>query len=410
VLNSLSAELPFDRVRDRLLPRLEGIDLSQLLPDFGGLKLEHLFPDLKAPDDGSENDWIRIRHGFDKDRLTAFANVDVDKVIDGDPAVFLLPPVSLKLHAPRFVASSRLELSSGGGKSQSTKARIEADWLLCLSDKPVVTMRDATLRYDSDGGFEFDFDSENVVLAPEFDFITKALKELLPQEEGLTLTPIMPAGIRAELGLPLPDLTTGAFTLTGLTLYAFLELQIMDGFEVRTGFWLSKPQRPFGLAVVFLGGGGWVGVEVAYRPPDRFVTRVSIGISAGAFIAVNFGVAHGSAGILFTAGVDFFRDSETQNGRTLITLGILVWGEFSILGIASASLRLMLSVKYDGSDGSMTGEGVVEVSIKICWCYTLHVNQSVQQRFVGGSGGGAKNKVGRDHKKAIQAVNSNVAL
>ena len=411
VLNSLSAELPFDRVRDRLLPQLQGIDLSQLLPDFGGLKLEYLFPDLKAPDDGSENDWIRVRHGFDKDRLTAFADVDVDKVIDGEPAVFLLPPVSLKLRSPRFVASSRLELSSGGGKSQSTKARIEADWMLCLSDKPVVTMREATLRYDSDGGFEFDFNSENVVLAPEFDFITKALKELLPQEEGLTLTPIMPAGIRAELGLPLPDLTTGAFTLTGLTLYAFLELQIMDGFEVRTGFWLSKPQRPFGLAVVFLGGGGWVGVEVAYRPPDRFVTRVSIGISAGAFFAVNFGFAHGSAGILFTAGVDFFRDSSTQNGRTLITLGILVWGEFSILGIASASLRLMLSVTYDGSDGSMTGHGVVEVSIKICWCYTLHVSQSVNQRFVGGSGGGAKKAVaGRDHKKAIQAVNSNVAL
>jgi hypothetical protein len=415
VLNSLSAELPFDRIRDRLLPQLEGLDLSQLLPNFGGLKLEHLFPDLAAPNDGSDNDWIRIRHGFDKDRLTAFADVDVDKVIEGTPTVFILPPVSLKLQSPHFLASSRLELSAGGGKAQSTKASIQADWQLCLSDRPIVTLREATLRYESDGGFDFDFDSENVELAPEFQFITQALKSLLPQEEGLTLTPIMPAGIRAELGLPLPDLTTGAFTLTGLTLYAYMELLIADGFEIRTGFWLSKPERPFGLAVVFLGGGGWVGFEVAYRPPDRFVTRVSIGISAGAFVAVNFGVAHGSAGILFTAGVDFFRDFQTQGGRTLITLGVLVWGEFSILGIASASLRLMLSVTYDADKGSMIGQGTVEVSIKICWCFTLRVRQSVQQQFVGGNrrSGGAQASLAassRDFKKAIQAVNSNVAL
>lgn len=415
VLNSLSAELPFDRIRDRLLPQLEGLDLGQLLPNFGGLKLEHLFPDLKAPNDPSnDNDWIRVRHGFDKDRLTAFANIDVDKVIDGTPAVFVLPPLSLKVRNAHFLASSRLELSSGGGKSQSTRASIDADWLLCLSDRPIVTLRDASLFYDSNGGFDFSFDSEKVELASEFQFITQALKNLLPQEEGLTLTPIMPAGIRAELGLPLPDLTTGAFTLTGITLYAVMELTIADGFEVRTGFWLSKPERPFGLAVLFLGGGGWVGLEVRYRPPSRFITRVSIGISAGAFVAINFGVARGSAGILFTAGVDFFRNSETQGGQTLITLGILVWGEFSILGIASASLRLMLSVTYDADQGRMIGTGRVELSIKICWCFTLRVSQTVTQTFAGKSGGGSGSRAlaaGADKfSKAVRTVHSNVAL
>jgi hypothetical protein len=415
VLNSLSAELPFDRIRDRLLPQLDGVDLSQLLPNFGGLKLEYLFPDLAAPnDEGSDNDWIRIRHGFDKDRLTAFANVDVDKVLDGAPTVFILPPISLKVRNAHFLASSRLELSSGGGKSQSTKASLNGDWMLCLSDRPIVTMNDATLLYDSDGGFDFAFDSDKVELAEEFQFITQALKSFLPDDEGMTLTPIMPAGIRAELGLPLPDLTTGAFTLTGITLYAFMELLIADGFEVKTGFWLSKPERPFGLAILFLGGGGWVGVEVAYRPPSRFITRFSIGISAGAFVAVNLGgVAHGSAGILFTAGVDFFRNSETQGGQTLITLGVLVWGEFSILGIASASLRLMMSVTYNADTGSMIGTGSVEVSIKICWCFTLRVSQRVTQTFAGGNRPKqlAQASNGRDRfDTAVRAAHSNVAL
>jgi hypothetical protein len=415
VLNSLSTDLPFDKIRDRLLPQLKDLDFSKLLPDFGGLKLEHLFPDLLAPNDGGENDWVRIRHGFDKDRLTAFADVDIDKVIEGTPEVFVLPPISLKLRQPHFLASSRLEISADGGKTQATKAALSADWLLCLSDSPVVTLREATLRYDGGGGFAFDVDAERVELAPELQFLTEALADLLPQEEGLTLTPVMPAGIRAELSLPLPDLTTGAFTLTSLTLHAFMELLIADGFEVHTGCSLSKPQRPFGLAILFLGGGGWVGVEVSYRPPARFETRVSIGISAGAFVAVNFGVAYGSAGILFTVGVDFYRDWQTQSGRTLITLGILVWGEFSILGIASASLRLMLSVTYDGSTGSMFGTGRVEVSIKICWCFTLRVSTTVRQQFAGSSQKRAAPFLappgGRDiYDRAVRAIHSNIAV
>lgn len=415
VLNSLSTDLPFDRIRDRLLPQLKNLDFSKLLPDFGGLKLEHLFPDLLAPNDGGENDWVRIRHGFDKDRLTAFADVDIDKVIEGTPEVFVLPPISLKLRQPHFLASSRLEISADGGKTQATKAALSADWMLCLSDSPVVTLRDATLRYDGGGGFAFDVDAERVELAPELQFLTEALADLLPQEEGLTLTPVMPAGIRAELSLPLPDLTTGAFTLTSLTLHAFMELLIADGFEVRTGCWLSKPQRPFGLAILFLGGGGWVGVEVSYRPPTRFESRVSIGISAGAFVAINFGVASGSAGILFTVGVDFYRDWQTQSGRTLMTLGILVWGGFSILGIASAWLRLMLSVTYDGSTGSMVGTGRVEVSIKICWCFTLRVSTTVRQQFAGSSKKRAATLAapagGRDiYDKAVTAIHSNIAV
>ncbi len=39
------------------------------------------------------------------------------------------------------------------------------------------------------------------------------------------------------------------------------DLLVFGGFEVRTGLWLSRPERPFGLAVLFLGGGGWFVAE-----------------------------------------------------------------------------------------------------------------------------------------------------
>ena len=171
--------------------------------------------------------------------------------------------------------------------------------------------------------------------------------------------------------------------MTGITLSTYFELQVLNGFEVSTGLWLSKPERPFGLAIVFLGGGGWFGVDVRYRPPSTFITRVSIGISAGAFIALNLSVIRGSAGLLFTAGLDYYRDSSKGGGGQLVvSVGILVWGEFSILSFISAYLRLIMRVEYRA--GSMTGYGRVSVSIKICWCYTFRCNRPISMPFARG--------------------------
>jgi hypothetical protein len=390
-LNALSMNVPIDRIRDRLLPQLDNIDVGKLLPDFGGLKLTDLLPELRVPPDAThEYGWMTVKHGFDKDRLSAWADVNIDKPFDGRTPLFRLPPLDLQLKEPYFEASSRMEVFSDGRREQRTRATLSADWELCLSEKPLVTLRDAALKFDGSGSFDFDFDTEDVVLAPELDFITKALSSLMPQEEGLTLTWLAPVGVRAELALPLPDLGTGAFTLTSITLYLYVDLLIEDGFEVRAGFWLSKPNRPFGLAVLFMGGGGWLGVEARYRPLDRFSTRVSIGLAAGAFAAVNFGVASGSVGVLFAVGVEFFRDWSTGQGTTALSLGIIVWGELSILGIASASLRLVLRIEYT-SEGGMTGYGTLSVSIKICWCFTLNVNTTVTMPFKK-AGGGKKSK------------------
>ncbi|GFE87965.1 AAA family ATPase [Steroidobacter agaridevorans] len=380
VLNALSMQLPFDRIRDRLLPQLAGVNVRDLLPDFGGLKLEHLLPELRILEEQNhEYDWVKLKHGFDKDRLTAWADVQIDREFDETPDLFVLPPLALKIGTPVFSARSRLELDAKGGKRQTGRASLKADWTLTLSGKPIVTIREGELYYDSEGGFDFRFDSENLVLAEELNFITNAMKSLLPQDEGLTITPLLPAGISAELSLPLPDIGTGAFTLTGVTLYTHFDLLIQGGFQVRTGLWLSRPDRPFGLAVLFLGGGGWFGADVSYTPPKQFVTRVSIGVSAGAFVALNFGVASGSAGILFTAGVDFYRDWSRRNGTTAVSLGLLVWGQFGIMGIASAYLRLTLRIEY--VNGGMKGYGRIQLCIKICWCFKLRVNKAITKDF-----------------------------
>ncbi|MDR6202508.1 hypothetical protein [Paraburkholderia graminis] len=382
-LNALSASVPFKSIYDRLQPSIAGLAVRDLFPDFCGIKLTYLLPDLDVPlDDTQRFDWLTIQHGFDKERLSAWARVSIDKRFDENATLFDLGPVKLRLLKPLFRAASDLMVEDGRQRNM-TSGRLESDFELSLNDKPMVTLADGVLAFDERGHLDFQFDSNKLVLAPELEFVQQALQKMLPQIDGLVLTPQLPAGIQADLTLPLPDIGTGAFTLTGITLTSRFGLLIGDGFEIRSGLWLSKPERPFGLAVLFLGGGGWFGIEASYKPPSKFVTRVSIGISAGAFVAVNFGFAAGSAGILFTAGVDFYRDWQTGNGTTAVTIGILVWGEFSILGIASAGVRLTLTVTY--TDGAMRGDGVLTASIRICWCYTLRVNRAVTKQFSGGS-------------------------
>ncbi|WP_010227071.1 hypothetical protein [Pseudomonas donghuensis] len=390
MLNSLSASMPFDRIRDRLLPKIGGLAIRDLFPDFCGIKLTYFLPDLDVPLDGSyEFEWIKLQHGFDKDRLRAWAKVSINKQFDEPATLFDLGPVKLRLINPHFIADSDLSVAKDGTRWQRTAAALNADFQLSLNDKPMVTLREASLNFNEQGELKFDFDGEKLELAPELQFITDALKAMMPQMEGATITPLLPSGVSASLSLPLPDIGTGAFTLTGITLNTHLDLLIGDGFEISTGLWLSKPDRPFALAVLFLGGGGWFGIDASYKPPSRFVTRVSVGVSAGAFVAVNFGFAQGSAGILFTGGVDFYRDWQSGTGSSALSVGILVWGEFSVMGIASASVRLTLRITYDG--GGMTGKGTFNVSIRICWCYTLRVSRQAQKVF---SGSGTNNDSG----------------
>lgn len=385
VLNSLSARIPFDRIRDRLLPMLNGFAVRDLFPDFCGIKLTYLLPDLDVTfDRDHQYDWLRVQHGFDKERLAAWAKVSIDKRFEENATLFDLGSVKLRLLKPRFAALSDILIEKENSRRQITAASLNADFELSLNDKPMVTLQEGTLSFDERGELKFDFDSEKMILAEELQFVTDALRAMMPQVEGLTITPLLPSGIDASLTLPLPDIGSGAFTLTGVTLNSHFGLLIGNGFEIRTGMWLSRPERPFGMAVLFLGGGGWFGIDVNYKPPSEFVTRVSVGLSAGAFVAVNFGFAYGSAGILFTFGVDFYRNWKTSIGSTTVSLGLLVWGEFSILGIASASIRLVLRITY--VDGGMVGQGNLSVRIRLCWCYTLNVSRNVEKVFARPSG------------------------
>ena len=71
----------------------------------------------------------------------------------------------------------------------------------------------------------------------------------------------------------------------------------------------------------------------------------------------------------------------------------MIQGRVSLLGIVDADITLLLEAEYQ-SGGGLIGRGEVDVSIKICWCFTLEIHKSVEMTF--GSAGARSQVAVRD--------------
>ena len=147
--------------------------------------------------------------------------------------------------------------------------------------------------------------------------------------------------------------------------------------------------RDRSIVLLFLGGGGWFGVETLYRPfgpaRDRLMARLSIGIAAGASLVFDIGVASGGVYFLVYLNVEYTYSHGNNDLR--ITLGIVIHGEVRVLSIITVSLTLMFEASYE-SGGRMTCRGMLRLKIKICWCFSITVKKSVTIVLAGKSAEG----------------------
>ena len=381
-LSALSICQPFQTVAERLVPAgLSGMRLGDLLPRFGGLDLSHLLPSVPVPDEGPLPKWIQVSHGFDKHALKAWAVCEIHKDLLGKPSLFDFGPVSMSIGTPRFDAHSRIEVTANG-TVQNVNAVLAGDWAMTLGGQTVLTIEKARLVYDNSGKLTFDVKAQNFRLAPALDFLSSLLSKAAPADSGVVIASL-PNGVGARINLPLPDLTGGAFSITGLQLSSYLDLLIDDGFTLATGLWLAKPTRPFNLSILCLGGGGWFGVDVFHRPPRALTTRLSIGVSAGATLAINLAVASGVASVQFQVAAEYHTDGQATTGP-VIRIGLLAVGEMRVLGVASICIAIGFDVVYEPNSGSLVGTGWLTASIRICWCVTISVNRQVSMTFAKG--------------------------
>lgn len=227
----------------------------------------------------------------------------------------------------------------------------------------------------SSGKVEVDASVGNIEFIGILSFIER-IKQLIPLD-GFSDPPyvdVSPDGVVAGFTLELPNLAIGVFNLSNMSLAADVRVPFL-GDIVSVGFGFCTRERPFTLAVLCLGGGGWFGIRLS----PRGLEVLELGLEAGAYLAINLGVASGSVSI----ALGIYLRMEADKGS--LTAYFRLRGEVDVLGLISASIELYLSLTYDFPSGKLTGTATITVKVKVL-CFSGSVSVTCQRKFAGSNG------------------------
>ncbi|MGE0881691.1 MAG: hypothetical protein AB7O61_23830, partial [Acidimicrobiia bacterium] len=206
-------------------------------------------------------------------------------------------------------------------------------------------------------------------------FVDK-LRQLIPMD-GFSDPPsvtVDQTGIGAGFSLVLPNVAVGVFNLSNLSMAADIKLPFL-GDAPSVGFSFCSRERPFTLAVLFLGGGGFFGLRLS---PKKLVL-LEAAIEFGATLALDFGVASGSVSVM--AGV--YLRLEADDGS--LTGYLRIRGEVDVLGLISASIEMYMSLTYEFGSGKVIGKATITVEVEILM-FSASVSISAERRFAGSKG------------------------
>lgn len=384
-LQPLGIDLPTRSLLDRVVPDdLKNFDVSKVFRDFAGMKLSGLFPNLKLPE--KANQAVKVQHGIDRQSLRAWLEAHVDVPMEQPATIFAFGPVVLRLLSARFTAHVRVEATPGEPARQRAHGEIAGNWELQIGGTAMATFRNTRLTFDDRGNINFSISPQIVELNGALQFLTDLIAATGTRDSGFSIevTPVPPR-IRSVLNLPLPDIQIGAFGISNLRLGCGfgLELENFKDFVITVDLNVGRKTAPFALTVFILGGGGWLDTHTRYPIGKQIETAVSIGITAGASLAIALGPIRGGVYIYFGITVEY----RSGGGPVLIGIVILMGGVVSLLGIVDISISLLLEAQYGG--GRLIGRGTVSAKIRICWCFTLEVTESVQYEFGAAPGSGS---------------------
>jgi hypothetical protein len=394
-LDGFGLRVPSVDLFDRLIPaEVSNFDLSSMFPKFAGIDLSHLFSGLKMPSVG--NTGIRVKHGADPQTRRGWLEADVDVPIPTDESVFAIGPVQVSVLGPHFEAHARMSVGIGGGLERTASGSITGDWILRVGGTEIVRFQKTQMIFDEAGHVRFAIAAKNIRLAPAMDFLNSLLSNVPGTGSGFSVKFLPPAAVEARLDLALPDLNFGTFGVSNLRLASSLGLDALDNFTLKLMFAIGRRDAPFNLTIFVLGGSGFIEASVQYSPflkstsGSSLTCHVNIGLMASASLAISLGPIRGSVALFL--GVTASLDIGGSDARGFaIGILLLIRGDVSLLGIVTASIVLSLEAAYDTASGLLRGRGHFEVSIKICWCFTLNISTDVNAEFRAGALGASTN-------------------
>ena len=378
-LSQLGMSLPTSALLDRFVPdvNLANFDLNSVLPQFAGLDLSSLLSGIKMPD--AARNFIHVTHKIDPQTKRASLDADIDFPLTDTATLMDIGPVAVQLTGARFTAHVHCDAAVGQQITQTSTGQISGDWVLLIGGMPLVTFVKTALTFDSSGKVSFSVNPANVQLASVLQFLADIVNSFDFGDSGFSMNATaQPLLVQCILDLPLPDMSGGAFGIQNLDLGAIFELGVdaNSAFFLGVGANLGRQTSPFDLTIFVLGGAGWMESYLRYSG-GAITGEINIGIAASASLAISLGPIDGSVSIYF----GLFATLEIGNGGGFqLGIMLLIDGRVNLLGIVDADISLLLEAEYS-SGGGLTGRGVLSVSIKICWCFTLDVHTGVEYTF-----------------------------
>ncbi|HYX98434.1 MAG TPA: hypothetical protein VE908_02590, partial [Mycobacterium sp.] len=230
-------------------------------------------------------------------------------------------------------------------------------------------------RVATGGKPEVDVQFSNMEFVGVLAFIEK-LRQVIPFD-GFSDPPyvdVTPEGATAGFDLALPSLAIGVFSLENISLGADCRVPFL-GDAVTVGFFFCTKESPFRLTVLAIGGGGWVGLRLS---PNGLVL-LEMGLEAGASLSVDLVVASGSVSVM----VGVYLRLEDKKGQ--LTAYFRIRGEVEVLGIASASITLELSLTYNTDTGKLVGRASLVVEVEVAF-FSASVTITVERKLAGSKG------------------------
>jgi hypothetical protein len=232
-----------------------------------------------------------------------------------------------------------------------------------------------SFRAGSTGKAEVDVVMNDIEFVGLLGFI-ETLKDLIPFD-GFSDPPFVDVsseGITAGFTLALPNVAIGVFSLSNMSLGADVRVPFL-GDVVTVGFNFCTRERPFTLAVLFIGGGGWFLIRLS---PDG-LDVLELGLEAGATLSIDLGVASGS----ISAMIGVYMRLEGDAGS--LTAYFRLRGEVDVLGLISASIELYLSLTYDFPTGKLVGRAQLTIKVEVLF-FSASVTIECERRFAGSNG------------------------
>jgi len=352
--------------------------ISEVVKGLAAIDFRKFCPNLNLREDHLnhlKNDAIKMTHVMDCKSRSAWVKAELNMNEAARQDAMDLGAIKLEVSKLRLKGQSELQIRLGETPRSIQTGEIAADWHLGLGGQNLVTFRDTRVVFDAGGRMNVDFSPDRMELHPSLkviqDFAGRLASNLPPwlvlekDERG------KPTGVQANIIIPVRLPTLGAVTVSPFDIHAGMAMrQGAKGFAMSSHVLIGSRNAPVFIQISLYGGGFWL--EAHGRESG---TVVNIGMAAGSMRALNFGaIARGSYQILL-----YFYAELQDTASSTIRGGLLVAGSALLLGYLDASLRLSLEAKHQG--GQMNGEGIIDVKVKICWGYSVHVKRRVKHKF-----------------------------